>query len=690
MTSRLREALGVELPLHELFAAPRLADLAVRVEAALGSGKPAAAPPLVPMSKGSRDRALPLSFGQERLWLIDQLEPGSPRYNIPAALRVEGPLDSAVLAATLGEIVRRHEALRTVFARRADGPAQVVQPAGPFGLAVVDLSGLPESAREALAEALAGEEAGRPFDLQTSTVARSCAVCCSAWRSGITSVLLTLHHIAGDGWSIGVLVREVAALYPALSEGAARRPSPLPELPVQYADFAVWQRSWLVRRGPGAGARLVAPPARRGAAAPQLPTDRPRPPVQSFRGRGELFALPGDARPSPPRALPARGGDPFMTFSPPGRPCWRATRGSATSRSGTPIAGRTRREVEELIGFFLNTLVLADLGPLGRARASAPSSAACGRAALAAYAHQEVPFELLVEALQPERSLAFEPLFQVVLNLHNMPRATLSLPGLTWRPVEVAPSTVQFDLILTVREEEGGLACQLDYRTDLFDRSTVRRMAGHSRDPARHGGARAGAFSRRAAAPRPQPSGTSSWPSGRDRAGDGGDPRGDGLPARDLRGPGPARAAGSGGGDGSREPDLRRARPAGRTAWPAVSRRLGVGPEVVVGICLERSLELVVAILGVLKAGGAYLPLDPAYPQERLLYLLADSAAPVVVTRSEVAPALAGSAAARLYLDEEPERRVARRGRPVVSGAGPENLAYVIYTSGSTGRPRGS
>ncbi len=682
--SRLRDTLGVELPLSDLFTAPTLADLAARVDARMKelrrSGALASAPPLLPMSPELRTGSLPLSFGQERLWLIDQLEPGSPRYNVAAALRVSGPLDSVVLASTLGEIVRRHEALRTVFARRGGVPVQVIRPAAPFPLPLVDLSGLPEDARETLALALAGEAAALPFDLARGPLLR-CLLLRLTERDH--AVLLTLHHIAGDGWSVDVLVREVAALYPALSEGTARRPSPLPELPVQYGDFAVWQRSWM------SGEVLEQELAwwrRQLAGAPPLltlPTDRPRPPVQSFRGRSEPFALPAELS-QVLRALSRReGATLFMTLLAAWSTLLARYSGQRDLSVGTPIAGRTRREVEELIGFFLNTLVLRlDLSGepgfgalLGRVR----------QGVLAAYTHQEVPFEMLVEALKPERSLAYEPLFQVVLNLHNQPRASLSLSGLTWRPVEVPLRTVQFDLILTVREEAGGLACQLDYRTDLFDRSTVRRMAGHletllarvTEAPERS----VDELPLLTAAERHQL--LAEWaetePATAETAAETEACLHELFAAQARRAPrAPAVILGvlslTYG-----ELDRRANRLARRL------QGLGVGPEVVVGVCLERSLELVVAILGVLKAGGAYLPLDPAYPQERLEYLLADSAAPVVVTRSEIAPALAGSTAVQLHMDGEPEEV---SDGPVVSGAGPESLAYVIYTSGSTGRPQ--
>src|SRR6185369_13006075 len=285
--SRLREAFEVEVPLRDLFEAPVLADLAARIAATRHSGAVAPAPPLVPVP---REGPLPLSFAQQRLWLTDQLEPGSPLYNIPTELRAEGPLDSVVLAATLGEIVRRHEALRTTFAVFEDeGPVQVIHPAAPFALPLVDLSGLPESRREPEARVLTGEEAGRPFDLggfRGGPLLRGLLVRLA--DSGETSdhaVALTLHHIASDGWSIGILVREVAALYAALSEG---NPSPLPELPVQYADFSVWQHSWL--RGEILD-REIDFWRRQLAGLPpllELPTDRPRPALRPLRLQAAL------------------------------------------------------------------------------------------------------------------------------------------------------------------------------------------------------------------------------------------------------------------------------------------------------------------------------------------------------------------------------------------------------------------
>ncbi|HJX28648.1 MAG TPA: amino acid adenylation domain-containing protein, partial [Thermoanaerobaculia bacterium] len=290
VVSRLREVIGVDLPLRDLFEAPRLADLAARIEAARRAETGRLTPPLVPLAPELRAGALPLSFAQQRLWFIDQLEPGSPLYNIAVVLRVEGELDARVLALCIGEIARRHEALRTVFAVRENAPVQIIRPAAPFPLPVVDLSELPEDRREALALALAGEEAGRPFDLARGPLLRGVLLRLAPPEGeGDHVVALTLHHIASDGWSMGILVREVAALYAAFAEG---RPSPLPELPVQYADFAAWQHSWLygeVLEGEISFWR------RQLAGLPpllELPTDRPRPAVQSYRGASLPVHLP--------------------------------------------------------------------------------------------------------------------------------------------------------------------------------------------------------------------------------------------------------------------------------------------------------------------------------------------------------------------------------------------------------------
>src|SRR6185369_969547 len=401
--SRLRGAFGVDLPLRDLFEAPTVAGLAARVEAAQWtqrSGEAAPAPPVAPITPVPRDRPLPLSFAQHRLWFIDQLDPGSPLYNLPVALGVEGPLDAGVLALCLGEIDRRHESLRTVFPVSDGGggePVQMIRPATPFVLPVADLSGLPESRREAVALCLAGEEAGRPFDLTSGPLLRGVLLRLAADDH---VVLLTLHHIASDGWSMGILVREVAALYAAFAAGL---PSPLPELPVQYADFAVWQHSWLhgeiLENEISFWRRQLAdlPPLL------ELPTDRPRPAAQSYRGATRPVLLPA-ALAGPVAALARReGATLFMVLLAAFEVLLARASGQDDLAVGSPVAGRNRVETEDLIGFFVNTLVLR--GDLTAEISFRELLLRTRETALAAHLHQDVPFEKLVQELAPERSL---------------------------------------------------------------------------------------------------------------------------------------------------------------------------------------------------------------------------------------------------------------------------------------------
>ncbi|HLL83363.1 MAG TPA: condensation domain-containing protein, partial [Longimicrobium sp.] len=407
VASRARELFGVELPLRALFEGPTVAALAGRVEEMRRAELPVL-PPVVPVG---RTGPLPPSFAQERLWFIDRLEPGGAVYNLPAAWRLKGALDLAALQRALGEIVRRHEALRTVFTEVDGSPVQVIAPAGGFALAVEDLSGLAEADRGAAVERRAGEEARRAFDLSAGPLFRA-ALLRVAREEHV--LLLSMHHIVSDGWSMGVISGELSALYSAYREG---RPSPLPELEVQYADYAVWQREQLEGRVLD---RQLAYWRERLAGAPELlelPTDRPRPPVQTYRGAtvpveislGLLERLRALGR--------TEGATLYMTLLGAFQVLLAKYSGSEDVVTGSPIAGRTRKEIEELIGFFVNTLVLrTDLSGdpsfrevLRRVR----------EATLGAYAHQELPFERLVAELQPERSLSHSPLFQVMFALQN-------------------------------------------------------------------------------------------------------------------------------------------------------------------------------------------------------------------------------------------------------------------------------
>ncbi|HEY0558037.1 MAG TPA: condensation domain-containing protein, partial [Thermoanaerobaculia bacterium] len=457
---------------------PRQRDLLLRrLEREKGSAAPAEEP-ILRQPRGTDGGAeLPASFAQERLWFLDRLEPGSPLYNIPAALEIAGRLDREALARALGEIVRRHEALRTTFTAGAvgpDGPLQVIHPASSFlgtsGIAVeipaIDLRGLPAAGRNAAAERLATEEARRPFDLGRGPLLRVLLVRLEEERH---LAVLTLHHIVGDGWSMGVLVREIAALMPAFAAGGVPGMPGLPEPPVQLADFAVWQRERLRPEGEvlpreldyWRGALAGAPPAL------DLPTDHPRPAVQTFRGAQVPVRLGAER---------AAGATPFMQIL--------AAFGLLLSRwsgqeelvVGSPIAGRQRAETQGLIGCFVNTLALRlDLG-------GEPTAAEwlerVKRTCLAAFGHQELPFGRLVEELHPRRDLSRSPIFQAMLVLQRAEAEALALPGLELRPRDLDTGTAKFELTLQLAEGAGGIEGWIEHNTDLFDRATAERLAG--------------------------------------------------------------------------------------------------------------------------------------------------------------------------------------------------------------------
>ncbi|MDB4949056.1 MAG: Malonyl CoA-acyl carrier protein transacylase, partial [Gemmatimonadetes bacterium] len=673
--SRVRQRLGVELPVRALFEHPTVALLAAAVAAAGETIIPAPPPPLLP---AGRAEPLPLSFAQQRLWFLSELEPDSPVYNLPFAVRLNGELDGGALRRALGEIVRRHEALRTAFRAGEGGtPVQEVlaAPAG-FPLAVADLRTASEASARADLQRLAAAEAATPFDLRRGLLLRALL---ARVADDEHAVVLTLHHIAGDAWSVGVLFAELAALYGAFRDGAA---SPLAPLPVQYPDYAAWQRAWLSDQALESQlaywrARLAGAPARL-----ELPTDHPRPPVQSHRGSVLPFEVPA-ALGGRLRALARReDATPFMVLLAAFGLVLHRLSGADDLVVGAPVAGRTRPEVEGLIGFFVNTMAL-------RVDASGdPSFRALVRrvreTTLEAYAHQDLPFDRVVEELHPERSLAHNPLFQVALALQNVPRGAAGPAGLTLELEEVDGGTAKFDLFLELVEEGDRLRARLEYATDLWDEEGARRIAA--------------LFLRLLDAAVAQPDaslaalGAVTAEERRELLALGAGPAADAAAALPVH----VRVA-----EQARvRPAATAVRAAGRTLSYAELeaaanrlahhlRALGVGPEAVVGICLERGADLVVAALAAFKAGAAYLPLDPALPPARIATMVADARASIVVTAERLRGLAERGASTIVSLDGDADAIAGRSERDPAVAVLPGSLAYVVFTSGSTGRPKG-
>jgi len=670
LAARVRDGLGMELPLRSLFAAPTVAGLAALLSGRSAEG--AARWNRVARRDGSAG-TVPLSFGQQQLWLLKRIDPGSPLFHLPAALDCDGRLDPAALERSLGEILRRHEVLRSRFALAEGSPVQIPSPWEPLELPLIDLSGLPTAVQGDETARRTAAEARHAFDLERGPLLRAVLL---RLAPRCHRLLLTLHHIAADASSIALLVRELEQLYAAFVAGG---PTPLPDLPLQYADFALWQRERLAEGQLEGDLRYWT--AVLGPELPvlELPSDRPRPPEQTYGGARRPFHLPAAETGELRRLAGASGATLFMTVLALLQALLQRHAGMDDVVAGTAVADRPEPRLEELIGYFLNTLVLrGDLAGdppflefLRRARETV----------LGALAHAALPFERLVAALQPERDLSRSPLFQVFFALTE-PLPALALPGLALRPAETHSGATQFDLSFLLNESAGGLDGWIEYNPDLFDATTVERMAGHL---VRLLGGAAAADGRRLsellvldAAERHQL--LTGW---NDTAGS--PPEAAGVWELFVT-------------QAARTPDAaavifrdrrltyrelaRRAEGVGRRL-----RVLGVAPGDRVGICLDRSPDLPAALFGVLAAGAAYLPLDPALPAPRLAGMLADAQVAALVARRGGKPSPAPCPA--LLLDGGGEDLAAAGAGGPLPPADPSVPAYLIYTSGSTGRPKG-
>ena len=703
--TRVRQSLDVELPQRVFFDAPTIAQLAQCVEEIKRSrAKPEArvvsepAKNLNELSATERaalvmrlkkkpaettsDETIPrrkdsgpvaLSFAQQRLWFLEQL--GDSNYLVPATSRLTGPLDVAALERSLNEITARHDALRSTFTTIDGQPMQIIAPRLPLTLSTIDLRHLPESERATETRRLR-EEALRPFDLERGPLFRA-----SLLRVADEEhlLLLTMHHIVSDGWSLGVLIRELATLYENFVEGTT---TTLPELPIQYADFAVWQRQWL--SGEVLEGQLQYWREQLGDNPPvlELPTDRPRPLVPTYKGSFITCEIGKDLLEALKDLSRREGVSLYMTLLAAFKTLLARYAGQDQVIVGTPIANRNRIDIENLIGFFVNTLVLrTDVSENPRFHKFLKQ---IREVTLGAFAHQDVPFEKLVEELQPERDMSRTPLFQVMFSLQNSPMPELKLSQVTMTLLQDDSTTSAFDLTLDITERAHALDCLLEYSTELFDRSTAQRILNHFTNllesivanPHQHlrelplltadeqqqilvdWNNTASEHNREACVHRL-------------------------FEAQAERTP-EAVAVVFGDQLVTYAELNQRANRLGHYLT-----ELGVGPETRVGILLERSVEMAVALLAILKAGGAYVAFDPTYPPERLRYMLDDSGVALILTEQRVMANQPELGVRSILIDVEQSSIAAHDSHNVASDIDPANIVYLVYTSGSTGRPKG-
>ena len=673
IVARVRESFQVDLPVRTVFEWPILAELAERIEETMRAGSALALPPLERLTDTTQ---LPLSYAQQRLWFLDQLIPHNNAYNIPVGFRVTGPLNLTTLEQSLNETVQRHESLRTNFINVDGEPIQSIAPYRVNDLPIVDLGSLPEAERESVAQRLAVAEGQRPFDLATDALFRT-----TVFRLGEHDhvLIVVMHHIISDGWSINVLTRDVPRTYRSLAHGV---PSSLPELPIQYADFAHWQRQWL--QGEVLQQELAYWRNQLDGTPPELtlPTDRPRPPALSLKGNVVALEVPETLTARLREISQSEGSTLFITLLASFQILLARYSGQNDISVGTPIVGRRWVETEDLIGFFVNTLVLRT-----RLHGEPTLREVLRRVrevTLEAQTHQDVPFEKLVEELQPQRTLSHGPLFQTMFVFLNQEQTTDAPETLGFSSLPLTAGAEKNDLTLQVIEQENKLFGSISYSTDLFDETTIERMTAH--------------WQRILEAIVDEPEQLLrevellNAPEQRQMI--------EGWNATEAAFPEnvclhdlfekqveltPDASAVS-----FEDQRLSYAELNARANQLAnYLRRAGVRPETPVALYLERSVDTIVALLGVLKAGGAYLPLETAHPKRRIEFVLNDAHAPVILAQQRTAAMLPEHTGRVICLDSEWPSIAAESEESPASNTSPENLAYVIYTSGSTGGARG-
>ena len=671
--SRCCQAFSVEISLQLLFEKPTIATLARAITQYQQESDLSKYQTISPREKSD---STGLSFAQKRLWFLDRLEPNSSFYNMPRAVILNGELNLEVLQQALDAIVVHHEIIRTNYTSANGNAIQVIAAPQAVELSIFDLQQYEQTERETQVQKRLQQESQRPFNLESDIMLRGCLLKLAPQEHVL---LLVMHHIASDGWSMGILWSQLTQLYQAFLNG---RSNPLKELPIQYADYAVWQREWL--SGEVLDRQLSYWQQQLADAKPllELPTDRPRPAVQTYRGARQSFILSKNTSDRLKQLCRQSGVTLYMSLLAAFQTLLYRYSRQEDILVGSPIAGRNRAEIEDLIGFFVNTLVLrTDLSGnpsfqelLTRVRSVTSD----------AYSHQDLPFEKLVEELNPERSLSYSPLFQVMFVLQNASKQAGQMLGLTEEPVQLELETAKFDLILSVTEKDGTLFGSWSYNTDLFNAATIERMTANFQtllegivDNPQQPIAQLPLLSTNERQQLLVEWNDTYTEYPRDKC------------IHSLfeeqveRTPDAVAVVFEGQQLTYRELNHR----ANQLAH--YLQKLGVKPNMLVGICTERSFEMVVGLLGILKAGGAYVPLDSKYPQERLNLMLSDSQINVLLTQEKLLTQIPKNRARLVCLDTHWQNISQEDGNSPISEAKANDLAYICYTSGSTGKPKG-